>query len=655
MPVYNFKTIGKVPSAKDFIDIVLSRTQRKTPTVVRRGWKISRIRSFYIRKIKFTQDNYNEKLTRVLDEFPRLDDIHPFYADLINVLYSRDHYKLALGQINTARQTIDNLAKDYLRLLKFGDSLYRCKELKRAALGRMCTCMKKLNSSLLYLEQVRQHLSRLPSIDPSTRTLLITGYPNVGKSSFINKVSRADVDVQPYAFTTKSLFVGHFNHKYTRWQVIDTPGILDHPLEQRNTIEMQAITALAHLQSTVLFFIDISESCGYTIEQQVSLFHSIKPLFTNKPLLIVLNKIDLMKIEDLSPEKKALIETVKGDKDIDMIPMSNVSEIGVSKVKETACNMLLEMRVQKKLNSKRIDDIVGRIQLTKPAKRDNKERTHSIPQSVLDARKNKGKKQLKPKKKLEKQLELEAGGPGIYSYDSRKNWSLANPDWKYDAIPKIMDGKNVADFIHPDIEKMLDELEREEEELERAADDQMEDDISDLDEDEKHLLGKIRHKRHVVVKENLLKSTNNKPTLPRRAKVRTIASAAESFAEKGLETEKFVAATKKRGRKRTREVDDDAEMEDTYMQDIDGETGVSARTRSRSRSKSLARDVSSRRAKDEGIKDPKAIAKARKLLKKGQKKFIMNARGGEADRRVLDEKPKHLFSGKRGIGKTDRR
>jgi len=35
--------------------------------------------------------------------------------------------------------------------------------------------------------QVRQHMSRLPSIDPNTRTLLVCGYPNVGKSSFMNK------------------------------------------------------------------------------------------------------------------------------------------------------------------------------------------------------------------------------------------------------------------------------------------------------------------------------------------------------------------------------------------------------------------------------------------------------------------------------------
>jgi hypothetical protein len=149
--------------------------------------------------------------------------------------------------------------------------------------------------------------------------------------------------VQPYAFTTKSLFVGHMDHKYLRWQVIDTPGLLDRPLEERNTIEMQAraapgptphgpaglpappgppvrpcdsvggvvvdlchpgacipghvawahwyaraparsrkaqegptarglraqsITALAHLRAAVLYIVDISEQCGFTIAQQ---------------------------------------------------------------------------------------------------------------------------------------------------------------------------------------------------------------------------------------------------------------------------------------------------------------------------------------------------------------------------------------------------
>jgi nucleolar GTP-binding protein len=129
-----------------------------------RGWDIVRIRNFYTRKVKFTQQSYHDKLSTILTEvcpfssqihlicggglvcdegrepvlrggkdcmarlgtcslhhhsqnaaaqFPKLDDVHPFYADLMNVLYDRDHYKLALSQLNTARHLIDRFV-DYV-------------------------------------------------------------------------------------------------------------------------------------------------------------------------------------------------------------------------------------------------------------------------------------------------------------------------------------------------------------------------------------------------------------------------------------------------------------------------------------------------------------------------------------------------------------
>ena len=51
MVLYNFKQIQVVPTGKDFVDIVLSKTQRQTPTVVHNGWAINRIRQFYMRKV----------------------------------------------------------------------------------------------------------------------------------------------------------------------------------------------------------------------------------------------------------------------------------------------------------------------------------------------------------------------------------------------------------------------------------------------------------------------------------------------------------------------------------------------------------------------------------------------------------------------------
>ena len=60
---YNFKQIQKIPEANELIDISLSKTQRKTPTMVAAGFKITRIRKFYMRKVKVMQESVNEKLS----------------------------------------------------------------------------------------------------------------------------------------------------------------------------------------------------------------------------------------------------------------------------------------------------------------------------------------------------------------------------------------------------------------------------------------------------------------------------------------------------------------------------------------------------------------------------------------------------------------
>ena len=64
---------------------------------------------------------------------------------------------------------------------------------------------------------------------------------------------------------------------------------------------------MAHLRAAVLYIVDISEQCGFTIAQQAALFHSIRPLFANKPLLIVANKTDVTSPDSLSEADKALI------------------------------------------------------------------------------------------------------------------------------------------------------------------------------------------------------------------------------------------------------------------------------------------------------------------------------------------------------------
>ena len=347
--------------------------------------------------------------------------------------------------------------------------------------------------------------------------------------------------MQPYAFTTKSLYVGHYDYKYLRWQAIDTPGILDHPLAERNTIEMQSITALAHLQCSILFFIDVSEQCGYTIEQQVALFRSIKPLFAAKPLFIVANKIDVLAYDDVPAADREMIEECARETGAVLHHMSNANEIGVSEVKNMACDKLLEQRVQGKVQGKKVDSVLNRLTVAYPKGYNPEENVPTIPQSVLDAQSG-GKKSARARK-TQKEIQQESGGPGVYAPTYTDYYQLKNDEWKTDIIPEIMDGKNIADFVDPDIMQKLEALEREEEALE-AADVEMDDDEPE-DEARTKLVKEVRRAKTLRIKANI-GAKSSRAKLPRRALGKTTDEFAEHLESLGVESKHVAAKGKKR-------------------------------------------------------------------------------------------------------------
>lgn len=560
----------------------------------------------------------------------------------MNTLYDADHFRIALGQLATAKNLIETVSRDYVRLLKYAQSLYQCKQLKRAALGRMATICRRLKDPLIYLEQVRQHLGRLPSIDPNTRTLLICGYPNVGKSSFLRSVTRADVDVQPYAFTTKSLFVGHFDYKYLRFQAIDTPGILDHPLEEMNTIEMQSITAIAHIRSVILYFMDLSEQCGYSVQAQIQLFQSIKPLFANKLVFVVINKIDIMRPEDLDAETKESLNSILKADDVEMLQLSCTTAEGVTEVKNAACERLIADRVAQKLKAGtssggaiggRLGDLLARIHVAQPL--GGVVRQPFIPEGVKGMKKF--DKNDPDRRRLAKDIEEENGGAGVFNVDLKQGYKLENDEWKYDRVPEVFDGKNVYDFIDPDIEAKLAALEEEEEKLEAEGyydSDESIEDASDADIRMKADL--IREKREQIRNEaKMKKSLKNRAMMPRPAVKKTLSAMEDHLDSLGFDTTTISARarSKSRGRSKPRY---QAKPED--VMEVDNQP--SAET---SRTKSRARSQSNRRV--DGVTTlGGARSKAEKLMKLGQVKMNRMARQGEADRHTSSAMPKHLVS-----------
>jgi len=658
---YKFKEITKVQDAEGNVNSLLSKVQRTTPTVVRRHYNNSRIRKFYLRKVRYMTQLCEERFGRILEEFPKRDELHPFYRSLFDINYEKDHYKVALGQINTLRSQCVKFGADYTKLLKYGDSLYRCKQLKKACLGRMVTVIKKQDKNFKFLEDVRQHITRLPSIDPKTRTIILAGAPNAGKSSFMDLVSRARPEVHSYAFTTKSLYVGHFDHDYSRYQVIDSPGMLDRPIDTMNTIEMQSIAALTHIECAVVFFLDVSETCDMSVAAQLSVLECVQPLFGQRPFVIACNKCDLKSLKDLQaeePDKYAALQKYEKS-GVPIFEMSTHTKEGVQALKDDVCKRMMDYCIQKKAATGGVEKVLNRVYVAQP-KSDGKARPAVVPPTVQRMLKSKQFYDKitdeDPEAKFETHIEDEQ--QEFYTVDYNKNKMLENDDWKYDKIPVIKDGKNIADFMSDDIEEKLNILLKEEADREEAG-------YYDTDSDEEYteqeqgfidLAQKISDQIKIDSINHRLDSGAGVRPVNRnsraRTRERTTSALRATLEEVGVDMSKTADATfsnvkvKKRGRSVSHmpggEGRDGSQAPSKRMR-------LAAHEEKRARSKSVPRG-------EVGMPDPKARkVQAARLKKDFRKQQLRTGQRTASDRKIVDLKPKHLNTGKRGIGQNQRR
>ena len=343
--------------------------------------------------------------------------------------------------------------------------------------------------------------------------------------------------------------------------------------------------------------------------------------------------------------------------------MSTLTEDGVIAVKNAACERLLDQRVELKMKSKKINDCLNRFHVAMPKPRDQKERPPCIPPGVLEAKAKEAAAQAeKEKRKTEKELEDENGGAGVYSASLKKHYILANDEWKEDIMPEILDGHNVYDFVDPDLLHRLEELEREEGlRLADEAEDDFEMDGEELTSQEKEALAEIRRTKSLLIQQHRMKKSTggSKPIVPRKFdkdRQFTTERMGRQLSKLGLDPSAAInrARSKSRGRKRERSPEMVGEGDAMDLDTVQSNKKMRAMSRLRSRSRSKSRPPTEV-VPGEGLKDSVQKGKAIKLAKKSAKKRNKDARKGEADRVILNMKPKHLFSGKRSTGKTDRR
>ncbi|MCL2031986.1 MAG: 50S ribosome-binding GTPase [Methanomassiliicoccaceae archaeon] len=245
-------------------------------------------------KVTASGDIVISTLNGYISKFPRIDKEEDFFPELIDLVIGIDRYKKALGALNWASSRIEKLKNDSLREIKGTKDPRIIEGIKNSFYGRMSSLIKRINDDLLFLQESKNKFRKLPAIDPNVPTIVTAGFPNVGKSSLVAKLSTAAPEIAPYPFTTKGIVIGHIKDDWRMFQMIDTPGLLDREFEDRNDIEKQAVLALRYLTDIMVFILDPSEACGYDMERQTALLNAVRKNFPGVPIIVAESKSDML-------------------------------------------------------------------------------------------------------------------------------------------------------------------------------------------------------------------------------------------------------------------------------------------------------------------------------------------------------------------------
>ncbi len=292
----NLKTIEE---PKKLLDIAFSKGRKAASNYPKQKTNFYSMKGKEIAKIDVSGDYLEEVLTKIVVDFPSIKTLPLFYQDLFRLIIDQDETKIALSNITSVSKIVKKMRRENiirLKELKFTESSFSdAKKISNQYFGRVSSVIKSLKKPISIYNDAVKKLKELPSIKADEELYILAGFPNVGKSTLMSKITDSKPKVAAYPFTTKGLNVGVFFKKYLPVQVIDTPGLLDRELHKRNNIEKKAISAFQYLKGTIIFVIDPTQP----LTNQKQLFLEVKKLFSEKGFIVVINKTDIATEEEI--------------------------------------------------------------------------------------------------------------------------------------------------------------------------------------------------------------------------------------------------------------------------------------------------------------------------------------------------------------------
>lgn len=132
----------------------------------------------------------------------------------------------------------------------------------------------------------------------------IIGKPNAGKSTLMNRILGSKISIATHkAQTTRHQIVGIYSDDQTQIIFLDTPGVITPKYELQKAM-MKTVERARSDADLILFIYDPTDS--HPSDEVIELLQSI-----NKPILLVVNKIDLVDASVINAKTKVIGQKLK--------------------------------------------------------------------------------------------------------------------------------------------------------------------------------------------------------------------------------------------------------------------------------------------------------------------------------------------------------